>query len=273
MRHRVGPRVLLVLAVLFAVPATRAEVQAVADVDALVTQLLAPVPGLALAGGAFLNELSADGLIAPGGGILLSTGVATEASALPAVTANHALGRPGLTFLEEVAGATATIGRDAVMLELVLQAGPRVTGGTFDFVFATDEPIGAPAPTAFNDAFAVRLFRPRDSLNGPNIALHNGSPITVNTAPLVNGSYGVFDRSTAVLTAHFDLTPGEHFALIFMLSDIGVGAGDSAVYLSNLHAVTAPVPEPATAPLLTLGLAAGVLWRVRALPSVRVFRA
>lgn len=272
MRHQVGPRVLLVLAVFFAVSPTRAEVQAVADVDALATQLLAPVPGLALAGGPFLNELSAAG-IAPGGGILLSTGVATEAGALPAVTANHALARPGLTFLEEVAGATATIGRDAVMLELVLRAGPRVSGAAFDFVFATDEPAGAPAPTAFNDAFAVRLFRPQDSTNGPNIALHNGSPITVNTAPLVNGSYGVFDRSTALLTARFDLTPGEQFALIFMLSDIGVGAGDSAVYLSNLHAVTAPVPEPATAPLLALGLAAGVLWRVRAQPSVRVFRA
>jgi len=258
MRHLAGPCVLLILVLLLAAPVAHAEVHAVTDARALGAALLTP-GGLTLRGGPYLNELSATGLVDPDGGILLSTGRASDANQPAAVTVNHNLGRPGLTFLEGVAGADADTGRDAVMLELVLQAGAHVTGAAFDFVFATDEPAGSRAPTAFNDAFAVRLFRPPASMHGPNIALHEDAPITVNTVPLVHGSRDAFDRSTGLHTARFALTPGEEFSLIFMLSDIGAGAGDSAVYLANLRAV----PEPSPAALMALGLVATVLWRAR----------
>jgi len=268
MPYEVGPRLLLALVSLCAVPISQAAVQAISDAGALASPLLAPGTGLSLVGGPFLNDLSAAGLVNPDGGIVLSTGLASEVDRPATVRVNHSLGRPGLTFLEGIAGAAFATGRDAVMLELVLRAGAWVTGAAFDFRFATDEQAGTPPPTAFNDAFAVRLFRPAGSTTGPNVALHEGAPITVNTAPLTNASHDAFDRSTDLLTARFELTPGEEFKLIFMLSDIGNGAGDSAVYLSNLQAV----PEPSTSALLASGLLAALLWVGRSRRPLRARR-
>jgi hypothetical protein len=268
MHHNLGPRVLLALASLFAVSIAHAGVQTISDASAIAPWLLTPGTGLSVVDGPFLNELTSAGLTDPGGGIVLTTGLASEVDQPATVTVNRNLSRSGLTFLEGIAGAPADTGRDAVMLELVLQAGPQVSRAAFDFRFATDEPAGSTALTAFNDVFAARLFRPAGSTTGLNIALHEGAPITINAAPLTDASHDVFGRSTDLLTVQFDVTPGEQFRLIFMLSDIGNGAGDSAVYLSNLHAV----PEPSTSALLASGLFAALLWSARSRRSVTARR-
>jgi hypothetical protein len=257
MRSEAGSRALLAAACALALTSAHGAVHTAGSATALARQLLAPGTALAVIDTPSVTDLAAAGIVDPGGTVVLSTGLASEIAQPAAARVNHAFaGRPGLTFLEGIAGAAPNTGRDAIMFDLVLKAGAHTTAARVEYRFATEEPAGNPPPTAFNDAFAVRLFRGASGAGGANIALHQGMPVTVNTAPLTAGSLDVFDRSTGVQALQFDLSPGEEFRLIFMLSDIGSGVGDSAVYLSNLQAI----PEPSALALLAAGLL-GVTWR------------
>jgi len=181
-----------------------------------------------------------------GHAIVLSTGLAVQAGLPNATVVNFDNDRPGVSFLEEVAGAGAGSSSDGVLLTLFLTvASP--TQAAFEFVFATDE-----TNATSNDAFAARLIPPGGQA-GPNIALFNGGAMTVVAAPLAPDTQTAFDRLTQVVPVSVSLLPGQN-QLLFMISDIGNGSGDSAVYLANLHALT--IPEPASAALLGLGLAA-----------------
>ncbi len=186
------------------------------------------------------------------------------------------LGTPGDASLAALAGGTSF---DANVLTFDFQFGDGSAGGDvfFNFVFASEEYIDF-VNTSFNDVFAFFL-------NGENLALVAGQPITINTInPVVNSASYInnvpntngypnagrdirFDGLTVPLqAAKKGLGAGTH-TISLRISDIADSRLDSAVFIQAGTFTTAPVdpkiPEPGTVALMVTGLAAILAGRLR----------
>jgi hypothetical protein len=188
-------------------------------------------------------------------GIILSSGLASDAGSLASSDADTNLGGPGDTSLNALAGTTTY---DAATLSFDFQFGNGSTGGNlyFNFIFASEEYpdfIGS----GYNDAFGIFL-------NGNNIANIPGTntPVSINTINSGANS-GLYNDNTS--GTYLNVFGG--FSKLLQSSVTGLGAGthsikfaigdafdqylDSAVFLqagsfgnTPVSGDSAAVPEP-----------------------------
>lgn len=231
-----------------------AAITTTSDRFALANALLGTGSGFTVLDAFYSGDLEAAGLQDTGtggigAGILLTTGHSANAAGPSSNAASENNSRPGLTILEQLAGLPSNSSRDAAIVQLNLRAGSQVVGGTFDFVFGTEE---TPS-TGFNDAFAVWMFHGDNRFEGIAL-LRDATAVTVNSASFSASSdnTSAYDRHGTPITASFAVLPNEQFRLYFAIADVGGGAGDSGIYLANMHALA--VPEPGALVLLLGGL-------------------
>jgi hypothetical protein len=258
------------------------------DATTLVTNILGPgitlvgtptIIGLSSQSGTFVSGTSevgfAEGIVLSSGDVTTmagpnTTGPETRTSGDSSdEDVNTPLGTSGDTDLSALAGFDTF---DANVLDFSFQFGDGSIGGDlfFNFVFASEEYIDY-VDSEFNDVFAFYL-------NGTNIALIGGDPITINTvndvansASYVNnvtntnglpvaGRAIKFDGLTTVLTAsQLGLGPGVH-TISLRIADGSDEALDSAVFLEAGAFSSEPIPEPGSVILVTTGL--GLAWIV-----------
>ena len=262
--------------------------------DDLVNNILGP--GVSLVGVPTLTGVTnqqgtfTDGLAEVGfsSGIVLSSGNVNEIPG-PNTTGPETVGvgltgdddistnlaQPGDADLTTLAGNTTF---DANVLAFSFQFGDGSIGGDlfFNFAFASEEYVDF-IGSQFNDVFGFFL-------DGTNIALLGGVPITVNninntsnSAFYVNnvantngipvaGRDIAFDGLTAVLQASaMGLAPGEH-TISLKVADTSDGILDAAVFIqqgtfSTEPTPTTPIPEPGTITLLGFGIAGLLITR------------
>jgi len=176
------------------------------------------------------------------------------------------LGLPGDADLTTIAGNDT---HDANVLKFDFQFGDGSVGGDlfFNFVFASEEYIDY-IGSQYNDAFAFIL-------DGTNLALIGGTPITINnindasnSAFYVNNvanTDGIsvagrdigFDGLTTVLTAQaLNLSAGTH-TIKLAVADTSDGILDAGVFIQAgtfSTEKTTPVPEPTSLALFVAGL-------------------
>jgi hypothetical protein len=200
-------------------------------------------------------------------GIVLSTGDVTQIPGLNGgendLSTNFGL--PGDAALSNIVGEETF---DAAVLEFQFQFGDGSTGGDlfFSFVFASDEYLEF--VDQFNDVFAFFV-------DGTNVALINGQPISINNIndednsqfyrdnPPGSGNVDIrFDGLTTVIQISVaNLAAGVH-TMRFAIADTLDEILDAAVFIGGGTFSTEPpppppaeVPLPAAFPLMLMGLA------------------
>jgi hypothetical protein len=279
------------LALIFSLSSLAATITPTSDATTLVNAILGP--GITLVGtptligvtnqqGTFTGATAAvgfdSGIVLTSGSVLNIFGQNTDGPETRGVGGLSAdlsedLGRPGDADLNTLAGFET---HDANALTFNFRFGDGTSGGNlfFNFVFASEEYIDW-IDTDFNDVFGFYV-------DGINVALVAGQPITVNTINDVanSGSYinnvtntnGLpvagrdtrYDGLTRVLLAQkLGLGSGEH-TMSFRVADASDGVLDAAVFIQggtfSEQQPTDGIPEPASMILLASGIAGLVVY-------------
>jgi hypothetical protein len=226
--------------------------------------------------GTFTNGVTTVGFA---GGIVLSTGnitqipgsnllQAAEKRGMGAVNDNIStdLHQPGDSQLTTLAGHAT---HDANILTFSFTFDGNSTNNSlyFNFVFGSEEYIDY-IGSAYNDVFGFYL-------DGVNIGLVSGSPITINTINDVqNSAYYInnirntsglpnanldikFDGITKVLTTSATGLDDSVHTISLKVADTSDGILDAGVFIQKGTFSTTPTPAPEPALLLLLGLGLG----------------
>jgi hypothetical protein len=214
-------------------------------------------------------------------GVVLSTGninqipgsnasQATETRGVGVVNDNIStdLNRPGDSQLNTLAGHT-TFDANILTFQFTFDGDSPSNSLYFNFVFGSEEYIDY-IGSSYNDVFGFFL-------DGVNIGLVNGSPITINTINNVqnsayyinniNNTNGIpnanldikFDGLTKVLTASAAGLDDSIHTISLKIADTSDHILDAGVFIQKGTFSTTPTPVPEPALLLLLGLGLGAV--------------